>query len=210
MPKIEVVLPYLAKEPDFHLNRSLTNLFFIRDSLLELIDIDEENELFNMISTVWAKWTMAFNQIYHSTITFHYQQNDNELKFEFSTNLPEIQNEIYLTASLTMGEVEDYKKLRLFSVSHQDTILNHCTNLYNDSFSYFTFPFPWMVKFIIDRKSIEIKREMNDDFVSLHYYLPNHKATIVLEFDIGKLDLVRDRWYHFLVNEQNFKIKGDE
>lgn len=209
MSKAEVIVPYFALEPDFHLNRSLTNLYFIKDSLLELIEIDDKNELFNMVSTVFAKWTSSFAQIYHSVVTFHYQQTDNEMRFDFSTNLPEIVNEIYLTTTLKMGEIKDYNNVKLFSVSHDDMVFKFCDTLYNDSFNYFTFPISWMVRFIIGRSSIEIKRELNDKGVFFQYYLPKDKATIEIKFDLDKLDLVRDRWYHFLVNEQQFTIKGE-
>lgn len=209
MAKIEVILPFFAIEPDLHLNRSLTNLNLIKDTLLELLDIDDKNELFNMIATVFARWTNAFAQIYHSVVTFDYKQTEDEFRFNIATNLPEIANEIYLTVSLKMGEVKDYNNVRLFSVSHQDTVASHCNALYDDSFTYFTFPISWMIKFIIARKSFELKKEMNDDVVFFQYYLPEHKASIEIKLDVDRLDLVRDRWYDFLVNEQHFTIKGD-
>ena len=211
MNKREIFLPYMILEPEFHLKRSLENLREIKETFIKIIDENNgENELLNIISGVVANWANTFVPFYHSLFSVDYRAEENSVLYNISTNLPDVKNEIYLTAKITMAEREELKNLRLFSVSHSDSINAFSKHLYDDNFIVYALPLEWMIKFIIARKSIEMHKEMSSDKIEYHYYLPEDKASIEVCLDINKLDLVRDRWYYLLTKEEDFVILDGE
>ena len=87
----EVLLSYLELEKNISFHRTLTNLEYIKEFIRNIED--KTNTLLNAIPTVIVNWTKEFNELYHSLITFNYYKHENELRFDFSTNLPEVHNE---------------------------------------------------------------------------------------------------------------------
>lgn len=206
----EVLLSYLELEKNISFHRTLTNLEYIKESLLEIYEEDKTNTLLNAIPTVIVNWTKEFNELYHSLITFNYYKHENELRFDFSTNLPEIHNETYFSIMLRkLDENNDYSNIVSLSASTTKTLLKHFNGLYNDSFFYFTLPIKWIIEFLLNRHVVELSKEIDNEKINFIYYVPDDKTYIEIYMDIDRLDVVRDRWYNFLSKDDRFTIAED-
>lgn len=207
MHKIESVIPYLLKEPEYHLDRSCENLNTLIDRILELNEIRKGNTIFNIAATAVSRWSIFFHPFYHGLLDFQYNVTSiNEFEFHYVTNLPEIENERFFSMNLSVGEVEGYSKLKLFSHSDVSVLADWCGQLYDDSFCYFLYIPIWIVGMIHDSDSIEIYSKLEVNETIFRFYNVKDKNYIELKIDIAKLDLVRDRWYQFIL-ENGFMIK---
>lgn len=207
MSKIEVIAPYLNGDMDRHLKRSLTNLLVIKDRINDLLDISEDNTAFNDVVNIISTWAEVYDHSLQGIIGFSFiEKSSDEIEFYFSTNLPDIINEQYLTINVKHGDIEEYKNLRLFSCTNQSNFSKYTKNLYIDNFVIFPYILYWLTNRIIKRKSIEIEKTITFDGIYIKYYQPTDKNLIEINLDNNKLDLVRDRWYQFLI-ETGFTVK---
>jgi len=207
MQKIEAVLPYLIKNPAYHLDRSCENLNTLKDRILELNEYRNGNVVFNIAATAIGKWSLFFHHLYHGIIDFQYNViSDTEYEFHYLTNLPEIENERFFSVNLQVGEIEGYNKLKLFSHSSSTVFLDWCNQLYNDSFTYFLYIPVWILGMIHETDAVEIYSKLETKETIFRYYNVKDKNYIELTLNIENLDLVRDRWYSFII-DNGFIIK---
>lgn len=200
MSKIEAIAPYLNNDFDRHINRALTNLMITKDRVFDLLDISDNCKIFNDIGYIFVKWTSDYSHLCQGLLSFNFvEKSSTEIEFYFSTNLPDITNEVYLTVNVKRGVIEEYKNLRLFSCTNPQDFSNYTKNLYDDNFVIFPFIIYWLAFKIISRKSIEIDKDFNFDGLNIKYYQPDDENLIDIKLDFTKLDLVRDRWYDMLI-----------
>lgn len=200
----DVFTLFLTNSSAVYLERSCRNIINIKNKIetIKQINLIVKNGDWGVVTDIIKHWiTVYIYKEWFSLITFNWYHYDNtNMRFGFSTNLPDIENSEYLSITVVKDNFDYLKDVHLLSKSSTQTVINKLLSLYPDSFFYYAELFAIAAHRQIENDSIEIRKIYSNDKLTIEYFNRKESSLTTVVLDILALDKVRDNWYIHLHN----------